>query len=210
MHILNQMKKRLKRSWLQKYIYLIAGLCVILLFLQLPASTSEEVISESLPYASYAGELQGSLERIPAELIRVVDGDTIVVSIDGEECKIRLIGIDTPESVHFDDSKNNEYGQMASDYAKKLFADQETETVWIEYDQEAEDRYGRQLGYVWLDPDTEDLQHMVNYILVLNGYAVNKEYLPNTRYAGYFQAACQKAMEAGSGLWMYEEFRELW
>lgn len=212
MHLLNQLKKRLKnklkrkveRLWITNYIYLIVALYVISLFIHF-LKPVPEVASGSIPYVA---ETEGSQERILAELLRVVDGDTIVVDIDGEEFKIRLIGIDTPESVHSDSSRNNEYGQMASDYTKELLADQET--VWIEYDQEAEDRYGRQLGYVWLDPDAEDLQYMVNYILVANGYAINKEYPPNTRYAGYFQEACQEAMEAGSGLWMYEDFWELW
>lgn len=212
MHLLNQLKKRLKnklkrkvkRLWITNYIYLIVALCVISLFIHF-LKPVPEVASGSIPYVA---ETEGSQDRISTELLRVVDGDTIVVDIDGEEFKIRLIGIDTPESVHSDASRNNEYGQMASDYTKELLADQET--VWIEYDQEAEDRYGRQLGYVWLDPDAEDLQYMVNYILVANGYAINKEYPPNTRYAGYFREACQEAMEAGSGLWMYEDFWELW
>ncbi|MGN0327233.1 MAG: thermonuclease family protein [Lachnospiraceae bacterium] len=212
MHLLNQLikrqknklKRKVKRLWITNYIYLIVALCVISLFIHF-LKPAPEVVSGSIPYVA---ETEGSQDRISTELLRVVDGDTIVVDIDGEEFKIRLIGIDTPESVHSDASRNNEYGQMASDYTKELLADQEM--VWIEYDQEAEDRYGRQLGYVWLDPDAEDLQYMVNYILVANGYAINKEYPPNTRYASYFQEACQEAMEADAGLWVYEDFWELW
>lgn len=213
MHLLNQIKRKLqyrlkrnvKRRWIQKYIYLIAVLYVIILFIQILKPAPEEAVLESL---SYAAIQESNIERVPSDLLRVVDGDTIVVRIDGEEYKIRLIGIDTPESVHSDASRNNEYGQMASDYTKILL--EERETVWIEYDQEAEDRYGRQLGYVWLDPKEEDLQYMLNYILVANGYAINKEYPPNTRYADYFQKACQEAMEADAGLWIYDGFWKLW
>lgn len=210
--ILSQIKRKLRaglkykaKNGLQNYIYLIAVLFVISLSLHLFKSAPEE--AEDLPHYTTV-EMESSSERVSAELLRVVDGDTIVVGIDQVEYKIRLIGIDTPESVHSDSSKNNEYGQMASDYAKELLENQET--VWIEYDQEVEDRYGRQLGYVWLDPAEEDLLYMLNYILVVNGYAVNKEFPPNTRYADCFQEACCQAMNENTGLWIYEGFQELW
>lgn len=209
MRLLSQIKRKLRvglklQDIIYCYIYLFAALFIIISLLQLLSAPED---AEDLPHYTTT-EMKSSPERVSAELLRVVDGDTIVVGIDGAEYKIRLIGIDTPESVHSDASRNNEYGQMASDYTKELLADQET--VWIEYDQEAEDRYGRQLGYVWLDPDEDDLQHMLNYILVINGYAINKEYPPNVSYAGCFQEACQEAMEAGVGLWRYKEFWDLW
>ncbi len=53
------------------------------------------------------------------EVASVVDGDTIKVYLEGERYTIRMIGIDTPESVHPDESKNTIYGQKASDYAKQ-------------------------------------------------------------------------------------------
>ncbi len=151
-----------------------------------------------------------SSQRCYAELIRVIDGDTLLVSIDGKNIKVRLIGIDTPESVHSDESKNNEYGDMASAYTSALL--QDISDVWLEYDQEEYDRYGRILAYVWLSSESADdtYQDMLNYELIHDGYAYNKEYAPNTKYADVFEAARIECEAEGRGLWVYEEFAELW
>ena len=53
-----------------------------------------------------------------ATVVRVVDGDTFVANIDGQDEKIRLIGVDTPESVNPDESKNTERGKEASENTK--------------------------------------------------------------------------------------------
>ena len=55
------------------------------------------------------------------EIASIVDGDTIKVYLDGERYTIRMVGIDTPESVHPDPEKNTVYGQKASEYAKQIF-----------------------------------------------------------------------------------------
>ena len=103
-------------------------------------------------------ELSGTQEEISSEmtevlLIRVVDGDTILVSIDGSEEKVRMIGVDTPESVHSDSTKNNEYGDMASDFTKEYLKNYTT--LYLQYDTEKEDQYGRTLAYVWLEDDVD-------------------------------------------------------
>ena len=69
----------------------------------------------------------------PYEVIRVVDGDTMMIDIEGVETKVRLIGVDTPESVATGDNeyKNCEEGKVASDYTKSLV---EGQKVYIEYD----------------------------------------------------------------------------
>ena len=146
----------------------------------------------------------GKLHEV--NLVRVVDGDTIVVTNDNnEETKVRLIGIDTPESVNPDESKNTEYGNEASDYTKQLLND--VSTVYLEYDEELQDQYGRTLAYVWLDDientfDTKEIsQYMLNAIIVKNGYAVAKEYKPNTMYASYSEELMNEAIENKEGLW---------
>lgn len=84
---------------------------------------------------------------VPASVVRVVDGDTIVCDVDGKEIKVRLIGIDTPETVHPD--KEVEYfGAEASAYTTEMLDGQD---VSLEYDVEPTDRYGRDLAYVWLE-----------------------------------------------------------
>lgn len=138
-------------------------------------------------------------------LVSVVDGDTLwVVGSDSLEYKVRLIGIDTPESVHSDASKNNEYGTMASDHTKELLDD--VETLYLEYDEEVTDIYNRVLAYVWLSPDTSDVSNMLNAKILIDGYAVNKEYAPNTTYAAQFQELCTKAKTSETGLWIYPDY----
>lgn len=147
------------------------------------------------------------------KLIRVVDGDTIVVSSNDEEIKVRLIGVDTPESVHTNAEVNNEYGEMASTYLKNLLS--ETHEVYLQYDAELEDKYGRTLAYIWLkeDIDIENIQdissYMLNGILLRNGYAVNKEFPPNTAYTDVFSVLRQDAEDTKAGLWIYDGFQRL-
>lgn len=147
-----------------------------------------------------------ALEKM--ELISVTDGDTILaLGEDGYEYRIRLIGIDTPESVNADESKNNEYGDMASLFTKELLKD--VGTVYVETDAELYDKYNRLLAYVWLRDDTSDLNNMVNMIIAREGYCRQMSIEPNTKYADDFKDVIDKAKENKVGLWQYEEYKKL-
>lgn len=61
---------------------------------------------------------QNETENNLYEVVRVVDGDTVILNIDGNKTRVRLIGIDTPESVAKDKSRNVKEGKVASDYTK--------------------------------------------------------------------------------------------
>ena len=120
---------------------------------------------------------------------RVVDGDTVV--LDGNE-KVRLVGINTPESV--DPRRPVQwYGKEASDFAKSLL---QGKRVRMEQDVEKLDRYGRTLGYLRLEDGT-----FVNLRLVEDGYAFSYPYPPNVKYAAQFRDAEQRAREGKRGLW---------
>jgi len=143
---------------------------------------------------------------VEAELIRVVDGDTIIVDLgDGEDTRIRLIGIDTPESVNPDEEKNTENGITASNYTKSLLA--EVNKVYLQFDEDETDQYGRTLAYVWLKlvKDTSSVRNIANYmlngILVADGYAVDKSYAPNIMYADVFSTLREEAELDRRGLW---------
>lgn len=125
--------------------------------------------------------IENTTNLCQVDYIRAKDGDTLVVNCTGKETTIRLVGIDTPESVHPDKSKNTQEGNNASEYVKELLKD--TKTLWLEYDDEMIDKYGRTLAYVWLTPDITDYNNMLNYKLVKNGVAIAKEYKPNTKYS---------------------------
>ena len=91
----------------------------------------------------------------PVTVRYVVDGDTLTVTDeDSNEFKVRRIGCNTPESVSSDENKNCEEGRLASQYTKSLFS--EGETVYLEYDNDCCDKYGRILAYVWLSEPTEE------------------------------------------------------
>lgn len=149
-------------------------------------------------------------ELIEAELVYVVDGDTIKVNVNGTELKVRFIGINTPESVHADESKNNDYGIMASDYTKQLLSG--IDMVYLQYDEGHQDQYGRELCYVWISNNVdfdnyEDVSnYMVNAIIISEGYASIMFYEPNTRYKEYFELCFNGARENGYGLWKYEDY----
>jgi micrococcal nuclease len=130
-------------------------------------------------------------------VVRVVDGDTIIVDIDGTEERVRFIGVDTPESVHPDQSKNVEYGEIASEFTKSMLEDQ---SVTLEYDVQERDRYGRVLAYVYLDGE------MFNKTLLEEGHAQVATYPPNVKYVEDFTAIQEKARDEEKGIWAYEAF----
>ncbi|MDR0876135.1 MAG: thermonuclease family protein [Clostridiales Family XIII bacterium] len=134
-------------------------------------------------------------DYIQAEVLRVVDGDTIEVSLDGVKEKIRLIGVDTPESVHPDAERNVPYGKVATAFTKEHLDGQ---TVGLEFDVQERDQYGRALAYVWLG------DVMFNKLLLDEGHASVSTYPPNVKYVDEFTAAQKAAREAGKGQWSYE------
>lgn len=125
-------------------------------------------------------------------VIRVVDGDTIKVMFEGEEESVRLIGIDTPESVHPDSSKNTEFGEFVSAYAKETLEGKE---VVLEFDENQRDMYDRLLAYVYIDGE------MFNKTLVEKGYADVSTYKPNVRYEDDFEALALEAKHNKLGMW---------
>lgn len=121
---------------------------------------------------------------IAVELERVVDGDTIIIhDANGKQVRVRLIGIDAPESVHEDESKNSDEGREASNFLKELLAD--VDTVYLEMDVEEKDQYDRILAYVWID--TGSTYIMVNEIMLATGYAKPVYIKPNLKYADDFR-----------------------
>lgn len=125
--------------------------------------------------------------------VKVVDGDTAWFEEDEFVVhKVRLIGIDTPETVH-PQQPVQPFGQEASDFTTGMLLGK---TVYLEYDVEPYDRYGRHLCYVWLEDGT-----LFNLTLLEQGYATLMTYPPNIKYVDYFIAAQIAARESKKGLW---------
>lgn len=126
---------------------------------------------------------------------RVVDGDTIKVLIDGEEETIRIIGINTPETV--DPRKPVEcFGKEASDAMKEKLSVGEGVTLVSDQTQDDRDKYGRLLRYVE-DENGQD----IGLLLISEGYAYEYTYqVPYERQHAY-QEAEQQAKKSMRGLW---------
>ena len=143
---------------------------------------SASSVAKELPYGV---RLQADPAVLaPFEFERVVDGDTIIVrDPSGNRLRVRLTGIDAPESVAEDASRNTEEGKAASGFLKELLKD--TKTVCLEYDAERTDQYNRTLAYVWVR--YEDTYVMVNEIILAAGHAKPVYIKPNLKYADDFR-----------------------
>jgi micrococcal nuclease len=134
-------------------------------------------------------------DAVRAKVQRVSDGDTFVDTVQGRRERVRVIGVDTPESV--DPNRPDEpYGQEASDFAKHYL---DGETVRLAGDAEPRDRYGRMLAYVWLEDGT-----FWNALLVAEGYAQQLTIPPNVTYADLFRRLAREARQHDRGLWAEE------
>ncbi len=124
----------------------------------------------------------------------VVDGDTIDADIDGKTERIRLIGIDTPETV--DPRKPVQcFGREASNKTKEMLTGKE---VRLEPDptQDDRDKYGRLLRYVFLEDGTN-----YNKWLIAQGYAHEYTYDIPYKYQTEFKTAESQARNHSLGLW---------
>ena len=128
-----------------------------------------------------------------AKVVRVVDGDTIRVSLDGRVERVRYIGIDTPESV--------KPGTPVQCYAKRASAANAAlvagRSVRLVGDVEQRDRYGRLLAYVYRAADGL----FVNLELAKQGFAAPLTIPPNVAHAAEFAKLARGARDAGRGLW---------
>jgi len=124
-------------------------------------------------------------------VIRVIDGDTIEVDIDGTIYKIRYIGIDAPEL----DDKRAEFCALAQEATRLNRELVEEKTVRLEKDISETDKYGRLLRYVYVDGI------FVNAELVRQGLAWAEAYEPDIKYQDILEELETEARQAGRGLW---------
>jgi micrococcal nuclease len=126
--------------------------------------------------------------------VKVVDGDTVDVALDGRTERVRLLGIDTPESVK-PDTPVQCFGNEATTRLAALLP--RDTPVRLVRDVEERDRFGRLLAYVYRQPD--DL--FVNLDLVRGGYAQVLTFPPNVAHAAELERAAREARSSSRGLW---------
>ena len=146
----------------------------------------------------------GEVPEGPFHIEKVVDGDTVRLKETGfdtgSDIRYRLIGIDTPESVAPEESgkTNTTEGKEASSFLKEYLP--KGTVVYIEYDAGREDKYGRQLIYLYAEKDGELV--FVNELLLKEGLARLFTLPPNVRYADNVLPEAQEyARENGRGFW---------
>jgi len=143
-------------------------------------------------------------------LTRIIDGDIIQTLYGGAEKRIRLIGIDTPESRVNRKAKKDKYANM-SEYDVKTIIEmgkkakayvnglvKRGDMITIEFDVQEMDKYGRLLCYVYLSNGK-----MLNEEIVKAGYANVMTIPPNVKYKDRFIGAYQEAEKNKRGLWKY-------
>ena len=171
-----------------------------------------DAIKGSVPWntgASQSASIDGS-ELEAVTVVKVVDGDTLRIRHeDGTTEKVRLVGIDAPESVAEDESRNCEEGYEASDHMKTLVS--AGDTVYLQKDTSDTDKYGRLLRYVWTTVPTgsvtEDVMvsDMLNARMVYDGYAKAKVYGQDDLYADELKACMEDAASNERGVYYYWE-----
>mgnify|MGYP000013945041 FL=1 len=167
-----------KRHFLMSFVFLV----LVLFFPKLDKYLNEIAIFLNLDKGVvFSVEDEEKVER-------VVDGDTIVIA-SGE--KVRLIGIDAPESVK-SQGKPECFGVESSSHLRYLA---EGKVVTLQRDVSDRDRYGRLLRYVFLEG------RLLNEMLVEEGYARAKSYSPDTAREEQLKRAEKLAQSAQKGIW---------
>jgi len=138
------------------------------------------------------GSHPAASQHLTGRVVRAVDGDTLEVAIDdGRTETVRLIGVDTPETVK-PDTPVQCFGPRAS-----AFEHDHVEGLRVQLltGVEPRDYYGRLLAYVWFE------RRFLEVELLRRGLARVLTFHPNDRFAHRFELIAQKASEAGKGLW---------
>ena len=183
---------------MKRVLLLCLGL-LVLSFTLLGSLSSEEALPLSpSQVADVAASVDASstppLPQNTYAVAKVIDGDTISIIKNGETVTLRLIGLDTPETV--DPRKPVQcFGKAASDKAKELLTGK---NVRLETDasQGTFDKYGRTLAYVFLPSGTN-----FNEYMIAEGYGHEYTYDLPYKYQEEFKAAESRAQEEKRGLW---------
>lgn len=143
------------------------------------------------PWEAVRGDGETGPAAVRAYVVRAVDGDTIEARFGGRVEDVRLIGVDTPETVK-PGTPVQCFGPRASRFAHRTL---EHRRVRLLFGVERRDVYGRLLAYVYLGP------RFVNAELVRRGLARTLAIAPNTRFASRFRRIELMTARAGRGLW---------
>ena len=131
------------------------------------------------------------------QVVRVVDGDTIVIRYNGKNEKVRLLCVNTPESVHPDKKQNIPMGKVASRYTQKKLLDEYDRYIDLEFEiDQIRGNYGRLLAYVFVNGKN------LNIDLVRQGLSpYYTKYGRSQKYNAEFRAAERQARKEKLNIW---------
>ena len=146
---------------------------------------TNRAVSVSYPVEDFTGDTA-------YKVLRVIDGDTVKIDYNGKATNVRLIGVDTPETVH-PNKPVEEYGKEASNFTKNLL---QGESVYLRFDIDKTDKYGRLLAYLYRAPDGL----FVNLEIVRQGYGHAYTQFP-FKHMELFRYYGNRARTTGKGLY---------
>lgn len=160
---------------------------------------NDQTLSDTSNQSENQNASNNEYKRIPVQLSKPVDGDTIDVIYNGSVEKVRFLLVDTPETSHPRLGKQP-YGQEAKQFTTKLV--ENVKQLELEFDiGQNRDKYGRLLAYIYADGK------MVQEELLKNGFArVAYIYAPNTRYVDHFRNLQADAQKKAIGIWEVENY----
>jgi micrococcal nuclease len=152
-----------------------------------------------LVHAGCSQLLSSEKDRIPVQVLDVVDGDTIKVKVDGKSETVRFLLVDTPESVH-PNKPVQPFSKEASKHTENMLSGTNVE---LELGIGERDKYGRLLAYVYADDKS------VQESLLEKGFArVAYVFEPNTKYVDDYEKIQKQAQKEGIGIWSLENYSQ--
>ena len=141
---MNYKKEQVKNSMLYigKYIIIIGVFIALIVYISfLISEANKNTLTQ--------------IDLYKVRYVHTIENDTIVVNNDVEDITVHLIGINTPDN--YEDYNNSNYTEnLLTNYT----------ILYLEFDKNFKDKYGRTLAYVWLSPDTDNIENMLNYKLL--------------------------------------------
>lgn len=184
------------------FVFALAGLLFWQgIYPELSNFKNKQINTLQIEASQSSGQLEAlNSSKFPEEgkVVKVIDGDTIEVQyINGGIKKVRLIGIDTPETV--DPRKEVQcFGREASNETKRLI---ENKTVFLEKDISETDKFSRLLRYIYMKIDNSSDYLFINDYLIRQGFAHASTFPPDVKFSTRFSEAEREARENDRGLW---------
>jgi micrococcal nuclease len=173
-----------------------AGIAILLVYLVWLVMKPGDPASPAAVSVTGPTLQEALMETAGHEVVRVVDGDTFIATVDGSRERVRLIGIDTPEAASAAEGSVRPAESGSLEATLRLEELLEGKRVFLVKDVSDRDSYGRLLRYAWLDAHT-----CVNLVLAEEGLAYVVRIPPDTALLEELRQTEKRAREAGLGLW---------